>query len=268
MIRVVRRAVRDRRRWLTGWSIGIVALIGVTVGFWPSLRDRAAELNDMVANMPDGLASLFGISSGVQPFSPVGYLSSQIYVLMLPVLLLIAGIGVAGSLAGDEEHGLLETTYSLPITRRRVVIERWLAMVVLTSILVAVSFVAVAISVAVVDLGVGTAALVWASVGVALLTWAVAGIGLAAGALTGRRSIAITAASGIAVVSYVITSMADAGIGFFETIRPISVFSHYDVVQVLLRGRPTWALLVLVAVAAAGLAVAAWGIDRRDLRAG
>jgi ABC-2 type transport system permease protein len=264
---VLRRAVAERSRWLVGWSVGITAFVVLNIAFWPSFRDQSDELNDMFEKMPESIRSLFGMGEGVDPFSPVGYLSSQVYTLSLPMLLLIAGIGVAASLAGDEEHGLVETTFVLPISRRRVLLERWAAAVVLVTVLSAVGFVATAASAAAVDLGVGIAAMAWASVGVTVLTWAVSALGLLTGAATGRRAVAITVATVFAVVSYLITSLADAGITVFETLEPLSVFTHYDVLTTLATGTPPWTLLVLVAIAAGATAAGAWVIDHRDLRA-
>lgn len=263
---VCRRAIADRRRWLVGWSIGIAVFVVLNIAFWPSFRDQSDELNDMFERMPDSLRALFGMGEGVDPFSPVGYLSSQVYTLALPMLLLIAGIGVAASMAGDEEHGLLETAFTLPISRRRLLLERWSAVVALTGVLSAVGLVTTLVSSRVVDLDVGIAAIVWASVGVTVLTWAVAALGLMVGAMTGRRGLAITVAGVIAVASYLITSLADAGIGVFETLQPLSVFTHYDALATLAGGTPPRSFVVLVVVMALGTAAAAWAIDQRDLR--
>ena len=38
-----RRTLMDRRRWLIGWTIGIIALIVVSLAFWPSLKDQGDE---------------------------------------------------------------------------------------------------------------------------------------------------------------------------------------------------------------------------------
>jgi ABC-2 type transport system permease protein len=262
-----RRAIADRRRWLIGWNVGIVALSVLSIAFWPAISDKADDMNEVIDNMPDSMKSLFGMGGGIDPFSPIGYLSSQVYAFMLPMLLLIGGIGLAASSAGDEERGLLETTFALPITRRRLIAERWLAMVVLTGTLCLITFAAVLVTVRLVDLEVSVGALWWASVSAALLTWSFAGLAMAAGAWTGRRAVAIAVASVLAVSSYVVTSLADAGIGFFETLRPGSLFTHYDVLHSLVRGTPPWSLLVLLAVALAGVGLAVWAIDRRDLRA-
>ncbi|MEI8240546.1 MAG: ABC transporter permease subunit, partial [Actinomycetota bacterium] len=263
---LLRRSILDRRRWLAGWSLGMAALSSFTVAFWPALRDKSASLNGMVNSLPASVRALVGMGSGIDPFSPLGYLLSKVFAFMLPLLLIIAAIGLAGSVPGDEEHGLLELTFALPISRRRVLVERWLAVVVLTAVLTVAAFVSLVITAWLVDLGVGIAPMAWASVSAFALTLSVAAISLAVGALVGRRGSSIVAAAVIAVVGYLVTSLAEAGIGFFQALRPISVFTHYDVARVLVSGAPSWRLLVLMGIAAFGTGVAVWGIDRRDLR--
>lgn len=265
---LLQRAVHERRRWLVGWSIGILALVATTVGFWPALEGRTAELDEVIAELPESLRSLFGLGGGVDPFSPIGYLSSQIYAFMLPLLLLVAGLGLAGGVAGDEERGLLETVYALPISRRRVVLERWGAVMVLTALLAALTFLAVWVTTLAVGLGVGAGALAAGSLAAVMLTWCGASLVLAVGAWTGRRGLALGVGSAVLVAGYVVTSLADAGIAWFESVTPMSPFTHYDIVDTLQAGRPTARVVILAVVTVTAVALALRGIDRRDLRAG
>jgi ABC-2 type transport system permease protein len=265
---ILRRALADRRRWLLGWSLGVLGLVVLELAFYPTLHDRAADINKVMDNLPESVRSLFGMADGVNAFGPVGYLSSRVFTLIVPLLLLIAGIGLAAGLAGDEEHGLLETQFSLPVTRRRLVAERAAAAVVLTGALCMAAFVGTWLMARVVGMGIGVGSVWWASASAALLTWAFAAVTLACAAITGRRGLSIAVASAVAVLMYVVTGLADAGIGFFHSIRGASLFTHYDVLHSLQHGTPPWSLLVLLGVALAGLLAALWGIDRRDLRAG
>jgi putative exporter of polyketide antibiotics len=78
--------------------------------------------------------------------------------------------------------------------------------------------------------------------------------------------VAVATTSGVAVASYLITSLGDANISVFRTLRPLSIFTHYDVQDTLRDGRPSWSLLVLAGIAAVSVVVALVGLDRRDLR--
>ena len=263
---ISRRALASRTRWFVGWSIGIVAFVALTLGFYPAFETESTEMNELFDNLPESVKSLVGIGGGVDPFSPVGYLSSQVYATLLPLLLVLAGITVSASIAGDEEHGLLETTFSLPITRRRVLGERLLAAATLSLGLSAVAWAVTVVTAGAVGLEVGVVAMIWASVTLAILVLAVSAITVFVGALTGRKAIAITVGAVASIGGYVITSLADAGIVFFERIEFLSIMSLYEVLQVLVEERPQWSLLGLAVVTVVFSATAALVISRRDIR--
>lgn len=262
---ILRRGVIAKKWWMFGWSLGITSLITLTLGFYPSFRDQAEDFNDMVDKMPESIKSLIGMGGGVEPLSPVGYLSHEIFAFVLPSILMIAAIGLGSAVAGDEEHGLLESMYALPISRRRLVAERLGASVVLVTFLGTVAFLATFITCHIVDLGVGVAALAWSTVTALALTVAVGSISLCVGGWTGRRSPAVATGTIVAIAGYIITSLAQAGIEFFRAVRFLSVFSLYNVVDVLRTGSPRWSLLGLVAVATGFCGLALVGVSRRDL---
>lgn len=58
---ILRRLITSKKWWLFGWSLGIVSLITLTLGFYPSFRDQADEFNEMVEKMPQGIKSLIGM---------------------------------------------------------------------------------------------------------------------------------------------------------------------------------------------------------------
>ena len=262
---ILRRHVTSKKWWLFGWSLGIVSLIALTLGFYPSFRDQADEFNEMVEKMPEGIKSLIGMGGGVEPLSPIGYLSHEIFAFVLPSILMIASIGLASAIA-DEERGLLETMYALPIPRARLVGERLAAATVLLGLLATVTCVTTLITSRIVELNVGTAALVWATITALALTITIGSISLFVGGWTGRRAPALATGTTVAIAGYIITSLAEAGIEFFRAIRFLSVFSLYNVVDVLRTGTPRWSLVGLIAVGTGFTGLALVGVSRRDLR--
>lgn len=263
---ILRRHITSRKWWLFGWSLGIVSLITLTLGFYPSFRDQADEFNEMVEKMPEGIKSLIGMGGGVEPLSPIGYLSHEIFAFVLPSILMIASIGLASAIAGDEEHGLLETMYALPIPRARLVGERLAAATVLLGLLATVTCATTLVTSRIVDLNVGTAALVWATITALALTITIGSISLFVGGWTGRRAPALATGTTVAIAGYIITSLAEAGIEFFRAIRFLSIFSLYNVVDVLRTGSPRWSLVGLIAVGTGFTGLALLGVSRRDLR--
>ncbi len=88
------KTLRDQRWSLMWWAAGMVTLVGVTVLFYPSLRD-IPELDKLTEQIPEALLRAF--AGGVTDFaSPVGFLNSQLFVLMVPLLFLVLALA-AGS---------------------------------------------------------------------------------------------------------------------------------------------------------------------------
>ncbi len=115
-----------QRRWSTlWWSLGIVSLITLTLSFYPTIHNQAAQLNKSFGSLNNSTLALFG---GTDFFSPVGYLNSQLIYLMLPLLLIILGVGLGSSLIGREEsEGTIELLLARPISRPRLILAKALA---------------------------------------------------------------------------------------------------------------------------------------------
>ncbi len=56
---VIDRSLRDRRRSLTGWALGIAVYVGLIVAFWPSIRG-SSEISKAIENYPDVMKEFFG----------------------------------------------------------------------------------------------------------------------------------------------------------------------------------------------------------------
>src|SRR5262245_66674443 len=101
---VLVQSVRERGRSLLWWTLGLVGLIGITVAFYPSIRDDPG-LAEFGENLPESLRALF-IGGELDLASPVGYLNSQVYAAVAPLVFLVFSIGAgAGAVAGEEERG-------------------------------------------------------------------------------------------------------------------------------------------------------------------
>ena len=85
------RGVRDRKRAVLGWSLGFVAYIAIIVASFPTL-EGSDELDTAVEDYPEALKNLFGIS-GIELTSGPGYLDSQLFNLVLPLLAIVLAIG-------------------------------------------------------------------------------------------------------------------------------------------------------------------------------
>jgi len=259
----VRWQLRRRRRPVTGWALALAAVAGIYIPFYPALGG-GEELQQLVSSLPPELVSALGYD---RIGTPAGYLTSTIFGLLAPVLMLVFAVGLgARSIAGLEEDGRLELAAAAPVSRRALLAGRAIAMhtqlALLTLVVLTSSW---GLSEAF-GLEVGLVGIAAASVGLQLLTCAFGTVALAAGAASGRRSVALAVGSGLAVAAFI----ADALSGFLadgELLALLSPFSWY------LRGDPVAEGFVgnlpgfagLAAITFVAWAVAHVGFLRRDL---
>lgn len=113
-----------QRKWsVVWWSIGIGLFIALVFAIYPSFRDSSAQLDKSLQNIPAAARNLFTDTNDF--LSPVGYLSSQCYFLLIPLLLSFLSIGLGSSiLAREEQNGTLELLLARPVSRSRILLAK------------------------------------------------------------------------------------------------------------------------------------------------
>jgi ABC-2 type transport system permease protein len=260
---ITAKTLRDQRRALIGWAIGMAALVLLYASFYPSVRSNAATLNKYMESLPEALRNMIGNSGDIS--SPVGYIRSEVFSTMGPLLLLILAIGAgARAIAGEEEGRTLDLLLANPVRRRAVVLQKFWAMVVSTSGVGLVLLASIALfgppfglHVALVDLTATVVSAIALAVGFG-------SIALAVGCWRGRRGVAIAVSTSLAVVTYLLNILAPSvdGLSRFQILSP---FYHYIEHDPLRTGFSALHLSILVAIAAVGLAIALVAFERRDL---
>lgn len=257
---VLRWALRQQRRALVLWSIAVAAVSGIYASFYDVID--AEEMDSLIGTMPDGLVAALGYD---QIGSAAGFLESTVYGLLGPILLLVFSISFSARiLAGVEEDGSLELELSSAVSRRRVLVERYAAVVVELAVLVLVISMVVTGLVVVLDMDVTFGGLAAVGIGLFLLVLAIASIAFAAGAATGRRAVGLAAGAAVGVVGYIANALApllDDG----RWLELVSPFAWYLGGDPLNAGIDPAGFGALVAVTVVAVAVAVVLFDRRDL---
>ena len=264
---VAARLLRDRRRSLLWWSVGITGLVLFTVSLYPSVRGQAS-FEEPANELPEALRAMFGIDQAVPLTSAPGYLHGRLFASMLPLVLLVFGIGLgARAIAGSEQDGTLELLLANPVTRRTVVVERYLALMAMIGALT------VAFVVSLLVLGtpfgaldeVSLVGLAGATGGVFGLTLLHATVAFAVGAAPGRRPWASAAATTLAVVGYLFQGL----LGLTDALRParfVLPWHWYLGRNMLAHGVAPDAIIVPLVLSAVIFAGGAAAFLRRDLR--
>ena len=258
------KTLRDMRRATCWWSLGFVALTALMVAAYPSVRDNP-DLNKMVEDYPDAFKAFLGLGENVDYTSPVGYLNSELFSFMVPLLLLIAAIGAgARATAGEEEHGTLDLLLANPISRHRLVLDKLAALAVEIGVLALVLWLSLVVGAASIGMDVAAVDVGAASLAAALLAFAFGAIALFFSAALGRRAAAIGITAAGAVAAYLVSSLAEL-VGFLKPLRVASPFYHYVANDALRRGLTPEHVAFLLVLAGIAVAAALVAFERRDL---
>ncbi len=200
---VFTEVVRQHRRSFLVWSLALAGVSAMYLSFYPSLGGDA--LDDLVADLPEELVSVLGYD---RIGTAGGWVTSTVYGLLGPTLLLVFAITVGARLiAGEEEAGTIELEASTPLSRARLLSERAAALTVLVVGLVSVVTVVCWVFITALNMDVAFNHLLAGSAGLLLFGL---GFGLTAfgvGAATGNKSIAVGVATGLAVLAFILDAL-------------------------------------------------------------
>lgn len=262
---VIVRFLRDRRRWLSWWSVGVIGFVFLTVSFYPAVKDQPT-FDDLFERLPEGARALVG-ATGVSLSSPAGYLHSQLFTSLIPIALLIFAIGTGTrAIAGHEDDGTLELLLANPVSRTRVAVERYLStltLMVLLGVVVAVSVLALSAPFQLLE-GLSIPKLLAACAAALCLAILHGSLAFAVGAALGARGLAMAIASAVAVGGYVLFGLISAGV--IEGARLFVPWHWYLSRNIIAEGPGLESLLVPLGLSAALAALGVWRFGPRDLR--
>ncbi|MGD0020080.1 MAG: ABC transporter permease subunit [Candidatus Limnocylindrales bacterium] len=261
---VFTKTVRDLR-WPTFWvSLGCGVMTAYFAILFPTYS-KLFDLNSMLEKMGPA-AKILGASMG-DASTLIGFLHIELFSMILPAAIVAFAAGMAsGFTAGEESRGTIDVLLSYPVSRRRVVLEKWLAVVLACVVSVVVLWVFAIAGAAISASELPPDRLAEALAMLVLLGLAFAGIALAISAFTGNRGASIGVTIALLVAMYLVDALSSIVDGL-ATIRPLSLFRYYMGGDPLRNGLNLGDAAVLAGVAAVFLAVSVVAFERRDLAA-
>lgn len=258
---VVRLELLARRRSIVGYVLGMGLYAFVIVAMYPSFR-HDHSLDKLTKSAPT-LSALFGAVGTLT--SPTGWLDANVYGNFLPLVMMLLAIGYgASSIAGQNEEGTLALLAALPLTRTRVLGQKFVSLVVQCTALASVVAVVVVLGRSF-HLGLPVSRVTEASLLTLLLGLDFGLLTMAVGARTGSRGTALGTGSAVAAASYLVSSLAPV-VAWVHPLRFSSLFYWSVGNGQLATGISPADAVVLVAVAVAVGVVATGAFARMDLR--
>jgi ABC-2 type transport system permease protein len=257
----MRLDLRLRRRSLIGYTLGMALYAVVVVALYPSFKTDTG-LNKLTDN-GNAVAALFGATGSLT--SSTGWLNANLYANFLPLIVLLLAIGYgSASVAGQDEDGTLGLLATLPLSRRRLIAEKFAAMC-LMAIPVAVVTMLCVIAGRSFELHIDIGHLVGVTAGVLLLAVDFGALAMLIGAATGSRGTALGITSALAAAAYIISSLAPV-VHWINPLRYSSPFFYAVGDGQLVRGLdPGWAAVLAGIAVVLGIATAK-AFERLDVR--
>lgn len=255
------KALFDARRSTLGWTIAIVGVGAMYAAFWPSIQ--TPQMQDALAAYPKGVLEAFNYDDLT---SAAGYLSSSVYGLLVPLLVAVFTIaGGTRAVAGDEEAGTLDLLLAHPVSRQRLALQRFAAL------LLSIAVIAAVLGLAMIALSGpaqfdGITAGEFAAITVQLLLFGAffGALAYAIGAATGRRALTLGVSAAAAVLAYLANSVIPQVKGL-EWARNLSPFHWYLGGDPLVNGLQARGSLLLLTAVALLVGVGTWAFTRRDV---
>lgn len=258
---VFERSFHEHRRSLSVWAAGLFVLAVVMGALYPTVRDNP-QLATLHETYPKALRSLFGITDLT---TGVGFMRAELFSLVAPLMLVVLAVLWGGDLiAGEEDRGTIDILLANPVSRSRILLEKWAALMVGVAVTGAGLAAGLAVTVPSVGLNIGAGGVAAAVVSVVLLAALFGTVALAVGAATGRRGLARGTAVVLAIAAYLISSLADL-VGWLKAVRPASPWYHTLGIDPLANGFSAAHLLVPLGLTAVVLVIGIYVFSRRDL---
>lgn len=262
MIALVRKGFLELRRGILGWSASMVALTSFYALFYPSVQETAGELDAFLQKLPEAFREIMGYDYS----TPEGYLRTEAFAILGPILFIVFAVGIgARTIAGEEDLGTMDLLLSLPVRRWQVLASKVVAMVGATLLLGAATVVGLAVIGPIFDLTVPLDRLIAAVLTLVALALMLGTLALAVACLTGSRPLALAVSGGYAAVAYLVHAMSGV-VDALEAWKPLSPFRWYLEPDPLRVGLSAPSLGVLLGSSAVFLLIASVAFARRDVR--
>ena len=261
------KTLRDRRRSLFWWVVGIFGYMLGIGAVYPIVRDNQDQFEALLETYPDELLAIMGVGEE-SLFDPVGFMRAEAFGWIVPLVFAIYGAAQgARAVAGEEEAGTIDLVMATPLSRFGLVWQKWLALVLTEMVLGLALFVSLALDNVLfeMDIPLGNSA---AGCFMAVLLGVFFGsLAMAVGAGTGLRGLSMGVVTLVAAGSYLLNSLGGLVEGL-DTLKPLSPFYYYDASNPLRYGLDAQHTLVLAGLAVVLMVIGLLAVRRRDLGIG
>ncbi|SNZ12617.1 ABC-2 type transport system permease protein [Natronoarchaeum philippinense] len=245
-------------------TVALLALIVLTVALFPSIAESGTDLDAYLESLPPEATRAF-VGSVTTLTTIEGYLVSQLYqfgwVLLLAVYYAYAA---ASTVAGEIERGTIGMTLSMPVSRTRFVVGKFLSLLPGIVLVNAITFLGVYVGVVLIDESIDALDLFAVHAYSIAYLLACAGVGLLASVAFDSIRRAQTAGAGAVFGLFLLDTFTfDTD---YDWLGDLALSRYFDPGEILADGEIAWGDLSLLLAAAVVLVVLSSELfERRDV---
>lgn len=251
-------------RWqLLGWGLGAGLMAFVTMAFYNSFSQ--SDVSGLLDSIPESLKPIVGSVDDLQSIS--GYIGQQIFGPNGYVIVLAGAIMIAISAsASQEDDKRLQTLLTMPVTRTKVFLQKWLAVLTAAAVICAALIVGLYAGLFTSGNSADFVRVAESALACFLMISAFASVTFGAAMFTGKKGLTILIASGYAAASFIITSLAmSVSADALKHIDLLSVLHYYNNPLVMQHGLDAGHALTLAGIIAIVAAVSWLRFRSRDI---
>lgn len=229
MFNLIRKTIYDKRAFIFGWGIGLAFMGFLMMIFYPSFHGDTG-LDKLVNSLPPAFKGLIGDLANLQTLP--GYIGSQLFDIRIPIFVSISSIILAvGLTVTEEEKGYFRTLIALPVSRTRILLGKWFALVL-------VCFLVNVATIAGVYLGVmmiGETLDIMVALRLGLMTWllstCITSIVFGIGIGTGSRALTMGTGVVYTIGSFILTTFAKS-VDWLQPYEFMSLFHYFPATDI------------------------------------
>ncbi len=265
---VTLKTLRDRRRSLLWWVVGIFGYLLGIGALYPFVAENQEQFELLISAYPEELLAIMGIGGEESLFDPVGFMQAEALGWIVPLVFSIYGAVLgARAVAGEEEDGTIDLVMATPLSRSGLVWQKWLALASTEMVLGVALFVSLAVDDWLFGVDIPLANIAAGAFMAVLLGVFFGSLALALGAATGLRSVSVGVVTFVAAGSYLLNSLGSL-VESLDVLKPLSPFYYYDTSNPLRNGLDVEHALILGGFAVLLLGIGLLAVRRRDLGVG
>lgn len=257
--------MNDRQIPISIYSFGMLITIALYLAFFDTFKNQTENFTSLFQNLPSWYFAAFKIDPTVMLSTAEGYISTEMYGIVWPLILALLTISTAGSLVTAEiEQGSIGLLLHFPISRFQIFAAKYLAGVSILMRYVAVTVLAVMPVLALYHYSFNPQHFLYFALFGFLAGWAIYSFSFLLACIMSEKGHVYFTAGGILIIMYIVNIFSSLNDNL-DWLKYSSFFYYFDPLNALVNAHvDVLGIVIFISVAITSTTLAAVTFVRRD----